>query len=353
MPDITKHSPDEFLDNFRAQPRSAPVALYAGAALDRAGRLEEALAVWTLGDDADPLLRTVHKHPQASADLRAHSKRADEAIRAHFTALHQNTVADFARTRPGEDIDRVRNGIWVQYAVEPFQFREPKQRPFVFYMPDLPAQPVTQADALPWAGAVEAAYGDILAEYEAAVAADATQYPYVPENEPNAHWEKLRGKMDWSALYINFNAEVTDEAAHFPKTIKALKNAPLVNRDGVPLETFFSRLQPGAHIPPHCGLTNSRLTVHLPIIAPEDCQIRVGDTMNRWEEGKIIAFDDSYEHEAWNRSDRDRIVLIFETHHPDLKPAEIEAIELVYSVFDKWVRGRADVLDMKIEGLNV
>lgn len=344
MPDIKQHSPDEFLDAFREDPYNAPLALYAGAALDAAGRLEEALAVWTFGDDANSALRVLHRHPDANAELRAFSKRADEAIRAHFTSLHRKTVDDFAEARPDDDVSRVRDGIWVQYAVESFEFRESKQRPFIFYMPGLPAQPVTTNDALAWAGAVEAAYEDIRREYEAAVAGNATQYPYVSEDEPAPYWARLRGKMDWSALYIHFNAAVTEEAAHFPKTLEALKTAPLVNREGVPLETFFSRLQPGAHIPPHCGLTNSRLTVHLPIIVPDNCEIRVGDTLNKWEEGKIIAFDDSYEHEAWNRSDQDRVVLIFETHHPDLNAAEIEAIERVYAVFDKWVKGRADLI---------
>lgn len=348
MPDVTQHSPDEFLDAFRADPTNAPLALYAGAALDAAGRLEEALAVWTFGDDANPVLRTIHKHPEANSDLRAHSKRADDAIRNHFTTLHRTTVEEFARTLDRDDLDRIRSGVWVQYAIAPVNFREPKQRPMIFYVPGLPARPVTPNDMLPWAADIEAAWEDIRAEYEAAAAKDAKQYPYVSEDVSERHWDALRGKMDWSALYLHFNAKVTDEAALFPKTLEALKAAPQVNRNGVPLETFFSRLQPGAHIPPHTGLTNSRLTVHLPLIVPDDCEIRVGDAMHQWIEGKITAFDDSYEHEAWNRSNEDRVVLIFETHHPDLSATEIEAIEKVYSVFDKWVAGRADRIGLEV-----
>lgn len=348
MPDINQHSPDEFLQAFREDPTNAPLALFAGASLDTAGRKEEALIVWTFGDDADPILRTIHKHPDAKEDLRSHSLRADQAIREHFTTLHRDTVEAFAKTLEKDDLDRVRAGVWAHYALEPVQYRETKQRPEVFYMPDLPARPVTPNDMLPWSGALEAAYKDILAEYHAAVASNAEQYPYVSEDVAAAHWASLRGKMDWSALYLHFNAQVTKEATHFPKTLEALKAAPLVNRNGVPLETFFSRLKPGAHIPPHYGLTNSRLTVHLPMIVPEGCEIRVGEGVNKWEEGKIIAFDDSYEHEAWNRADSDRAVLIFETHHPDLSPTEIEAIENVYAVFDKWVAGRADAIGLEV-----
>ena len=204
---------------------------------------------------------------------------------------------------------------------------------------------------MPWAEAIEAAYDDICAEYEAAVKADAAQFPYVPGAVATTAWGKLRGKMDWSALYLHFNAILTDEAKLFPKTLKALEAAPLVSRDGLPLETFFSRLKPGTHIPPHCGLTNSRLTVHLPLIVPDGCEIRVGNDIHKWEEGKIIGFDDSFQHEAWNRADSDRTVLIFETHHPDLSETEIEAIERVYAANDKWVRGRFDTIGLDLEAI--
>jgi len=346
MPDIKDHTPDEFLQAFLEDSGNAPLALYAGAALDAAGRTEEALIVWTFGDDTNPMLRSIHRHPEAKEDLKAHSLRADQAIREHFTKMHRDTVEEFAKTLKDDDLDRVRAGIWTHYALSPVHYREAKQRPETFYIPDLPARSVTPNDMLPWTEAIEAAKDDILTEYQAAARNNATMYPYVPEDVERQRWESLRGKMDWSALYLHFNAKEMEEAAQFPKTLDALKAAPLVKRDGAPLETFFSRLQPGAHIPPHHGLTNSRLTVHLPLIVPDGCEIRVGDDMHQWEEGKIIAFDDSYEHEAWNRGDSDRVVLIFETHHPDLSPTEIEAIERVYDVFDKWVSSRADKIGL-------
>ncbi|WDI32840.1 aspartyl/asparaginyl beta-hydroxylase domain-containing protein [Hyphococcus flavus] len=347
MPDISQHTPDEFLEAFLEDPGNAPLALYAGAALDAAGRLEEALTVWTFGADQNAILRTIHLHPEANDDLRAHSKRADDAIRNHFSSLHRSTVEDFARTLDKDDLDRVRSGVWLHYAIAPVNFRVEKQRPLNFYVPGLPARPITPNDTLPWTADIEAAWEDIRAEFEAAIAQNAKQYPYVPEDLEEPYWASLRGKMDWSALYMHFNANVMDEAAMFPKTLAALETAPTVKRDGVPLETFFSRLQPGAHIPPHHGLTNTRLTVHLPLIVPDGCEIRVGDELHQWQEGKIVAFDDSFEHEAWNKSDKDRVVMIFETHHPDLSPTEIEAIEKVYSVFDEWVSGRADRIGLE------
>jgi aspartyl/asparaginyl beta-hydroxylase (cupin superfamily) len=99
-------------------------------------------------------------------------------------------------------------------------------------------------------------------------------------------------------------------------------------------------MRPGAHIPPHFGAANNRLTVHLPLIVPAGCSIRVGDEIHTWREGELFAFDDSFEHEAWNTSDKDRVVLIFESHHPDLSKAERAAIEHAFESRGRWLKER-------------
>ena len=122
--------------------------------------------------------------------------------------------------------------------------------------------------------------------------------------------------------------------------MKALEVADVVRIDGRPMELFFSRLKAGAHIPPHCGVANNRITIHLPLIVPGDCTIRVGSEIHAWQEGELFAFDDSFEHEAWNRSSEDRVVLIFESHHPDLRPEERDAIEFTFEERGRWLRER-------------
>ncbi|HJU41002.1 MAG TPA: aspartyl/asparaginyl beta-hydroxylase domain-containing protein, partial [Tahibacter sp.] len=43
----------------------------------------------------------------------------------------------------------------------------------------------------------------------------------------------------------------------------------------------------------------------------------------------------TYEHEAWNRSDRTRVVLIFDVWHPDLTDVERAAVtDLVAAIGD-------------------
>ena len=95
--------------------------------------------------------------------------------------------------------------------------------------------------------------------------------------------------------------------------------------------SFFSALKPGVHIPPHNGATNARLTVHLPLIIPPDCGLRVGEETHVWEPGKLVLFDDTIRHEAWNFSDRLRVVLIFDVWHPLLSALERDLVVRITS----------------------
>lgn len=85
---------------------------------------------------------------------------------------------------------------------------------------------------------------------------------------------------------------------------------------------MFSLLKPHTRIPPHTGVTNSRLVTHLPLIVPEKCGFRVGNTTREWVPGIAWVFDDTIEHEAWNLSDKLRVVLIFDVWHPALSESE-------------------------------
>lgn len=95
-----------------------------------------------------------------------------------------------------------------------------------------------------------------------------------------------------------------------PETYKALKQIPgLVSAD-------FSYLPAHTQIKPHVGFTKMVLRAHLGLIIPEQCGIRVGDQVRGWEPGKVLSFDDSFEHEAWNNSDQDRFILMLDIANP-------------------------------------
>ena len=56
----------------------------------------------------------------------------------------------------------------------------------------------------------------------------------------------------------------------------------------------------------------------MPLVVPAGCGLRVGDESRDVVRGELWAFDDSINHEAWNNSADDRIVLICDVWHPGL-----------------------------------
>jgi aspartate beta-hydroxylase len=91
-------------------------------------------------------------------------------------------------------------------------------------------------------------------------------------------------------------------------------------------EILYSVFKPGTHLLPHQGVTNSRVVGHLPLIVPEQCALNVGGELHEWQEGRVVVFDDTFEHEAWNRSGSTRVVLIFDLWNPYLTEAERAAV---------------------------
>jgi aspartate beta-hydroxylase len=93
---------------------------------------------------------------------------------------------------------------------------------------------------------------------------------------------------------------------------------------------YLSRMGPNTHVVAHQGNSNVRLRCHLPLSIPDgDCAIRVGSDTRRWEEGKCIVFDDTFEHEVWNRTSRDRMVLLIDLWHPGLTDCERDGLEAI------------------------
>ncbi len=91
-----------------------------------------------------------------------------------------------------------------------------------------------------------------------------------------------------------------------PNTAKAIQQIPGWSMAG------FSRLAPHTHVKPHVGWAASVYRLHLPLVVPSGCRLRVGSDTRTWNEGKCLIFDDTVEHEAWNDSDLPRGVLLLD-----------------------------------------
>ncbi len=105
---------------------------------------------------------------------------------------------------------------------------------------------------------------------------------------------------------------------------------------------LFSIFEPGKHLPPHRGPYNGVLRFHLGLIVPPEPDrigIRVCDEICHWEEGKALIFDDAYEHEAWNHSDKVRVVLFVDFVKPLSFPASLVNWTLLnMAVFTPFIR---------------
>jgi aspartate beta-hydroxylase len=194
------------------------------------------------------------------------------------------------------------------------------------HYPFLPADEYFDRSHFPWLKTLENQTGIIRGELLTVLETDISQLrPYVnqqPGTAPNI-WSPLDQSPDWSALFLWKHGVRQDEACRrFPQTAALLETLPLSNIPGRSPSAFFSILRPGAHIPPHTGVTNVRSIVHLPLIVPPDCAFRVGGETREWVEGQAFVFDDTIEHEAWNRSNALRAILILDVWNPYLGESE-------------------------------
>ena len=108
--------------------------------------------------------------------------------------------------------------------------------------------------------------------------------------------------------------------AKCPQTVALLQQIPNI------VGAFFSILDPGKSIPAHCGEYHGYLRYHLGLRVPKNDppSMRVKDQLHTWEEGKSILFDDSWNHEVYNKSDDLRVVLLVDVLRP--MPPHLHAI---------------------------
>lgn len=157
---------------------------------------------------------------------------------------------------------------------------------------------------------------------------DSSEFPFSAQLE--AHWKQIRDEFlalpddtfdPWVQKYMHGNGwsvyglvaagnRIEEACRQCPQTAKIIDAI-----DGVSI-AGFSRLAPKTHIKPHIGWAKSVYRLHLGLVVPPDCQLRVGSETRYWEEGKCLIFDDTVEHEAWNNSDQVRGNLLLDFIRP-------------------------------------
>lgn len=215
------------------------------------------------------------------------------------------------------------------------------QQPRLYYFPELPQIQFFDRESFPWLDRVEAATAEIRAEMLQVLADRQAFTPYV-KRDPARPALSLGGMLenaDWSAFYLWKNGvPIAENLARCPRTVQALAEIPFPQLPGCSPSILFSQLRPGARIPAHTGIVNTRLICHLPLVVPPGCGFRVGNETREWVEGKAWIFDDTMEHEAWNTSEETRVILLFEVWRPELTEVEREWVAAMFAAIAR-IRG--------------
>ena len=317
------------------EPRHLSALLQKGAYLEEMGDFrnaartyQNALACLPPGADVAPNIQDAFAHARSliDSDLAALTKALEESlaqIRLRHGGGPQHRVDQCLETLMGKR-------------------RAFHSQPTWMYFPELPAIEFFQRSEFPWLDALENATPDIRTELLRVLVADREglqAYIDFPAGLPLDQFRELNRSRRWSAYFLwNQSEEVAGHIARCPATARALENVPRCRVEGRAPTAFFSILDAKTRIPAHTGITNTRLTVHLPLIVPPDCGFRVGSTVREWVPGQAWVFDDTIEHEAWNMSDTPRAILIFDIWNPLLTAAERDLIQTATEVYGNYYR---------------
>ncbi len=171
--------------------------------------------------------------------------------------------------------------------------------------------PVIPNDEFPWVDTLEAAYADIRQELEQ-VLQDPDSLPTFHQVSPDQ--KRISKGNNWKTFgFYVYGHRVDENCAICPKTAAVLESIPGMRT------AMFSILAPHYHVPPHKGPTRAVVRAHLALIVPKEREkvwIRVENEILHWEEGKVVLFDDAYEHEVYNNTDETRAVLFIDIDRP-------------------------------------
>ena len=211
----------------------------------------------------------------------------------------------------------------------PSPYTHPMQRP-AYLIPGVPARPFYQPAEFDWAQVLEREYPVIKKELVQVLRESGAGFKgYMSEANLRHH--------GWNTFnFFFYGRKFEENCERCPETTRILESLPRFERDHI----MFSSLNPHTRIPPHTGPMNGILRGHLGMVVPQGCYIRVGPDEHTWEEGKMLVFDDSFEHEVWNHSDFVRIVLFMNFWHPCFSDREIHVLERFRAAYERGPFGK-------------
>jgi aspartate beta-hydroxylase len=307
------------------------VRLHLGYALERLGHADAAVREYFRAiTSAQANGRWLTPQTTAPA-LQQLVVRAMRFVDAGRERRFRGAFAQLRRAHGDAALRRVDECLDVYLGDKPMPAHDVRQKPKFLYVPQLPTTAYFARELFDWYAELERHTDAIRAELLAVLRDEEGMEPFLKFTSPDAVPQYLgagpQGPPAWDAYFFYRHGKRYEEnCARCPTTAAIIETLPLARIRAHAPEICFSVLAPGTHILPHHGVTNARLVTHLPLIVPGDCAIRVGGEEHAWAEGRCVTFDDTFEHEAWNRSDSTRVVLILDHWNPHLSAVECEAI---------------------------
>ena len=311
--------------------RNFAAMLMQGSILDRQGKKAEAAAAYGVAIAQAPADHFLDP-PTRQALERA------RVVNAEHTAALESYIRDRVTTSQEHCTAAERRRLDKFIDTTLHRRKRYQQEPVEYYYPGLPAIEFYDREEFPWLADFEAATPAIQRELAGILAADERGFePYIHYDDhlPLDQWRELNKSPRWSAFHFYQSGKpIEDRCRRAPETMRAVQAIPQAQVDLRSPTAMFSVLKPRTRIPPHHGVANFRLVVHLPLVLPAGCGFRVGGETREWRIGAGWVFDDTIEHEAWNDSDLVRIILICDVWSPRLSPEERAAIRAVIAATD-------------------
>ena len=157
--------------------------------------------------------------------------------------------------------------------------------------------------------------------------------PSYHDLDPRQRGISAGGEKKWKVfLLYAMGAKPKANRALCPQTSALLDKVPNL------FEAFFSILEAGKSVPAHHGTYYGMIRYHLGLVVPRECtpSIRIKDQFYTWSEGASVLFDDTWEHEVFNESKGDRVVLLVDVLRPLPLPAHmlnllfVKAVRIAY-----------------------
>ncbi|MBQ0930959.1 aspartyl/asparaginyl beta-hydroxylase domain-containing protein [Ideonella sp. 4Y16] len=317
-----------------AQPALFAARLSCARLLEQGGDLNAAVLHYARAiDDAQRQGRWISESSTPPA-MRAAVVHALSMVREHKRSLCDQILSGIVARHGQADMDRVIGFALIQLGEAVYDAPDKRQHPTRFPVPGLAQSPYIDKTRIRGVDQLEAQAAQIRAELLAVMSDPTGREPVFGDPAlAQAFLANQTGPSRWDGYYFYRHGQRNENnAAACPVTAAAIDQLPLSRVTGHGPEVLFSILGPGTHLLPHYGVTNARLVGHLPLIVPANCALNVAGIEHAWKEGEVVVFDDTYSHEAWNRSDQIRVVMIFDLWHPDLSEVEIQALRELQEV---------------------